>query len=146
MPPLTRSFAPRAAVICLLPWLVPVWIACADIAIEALKTDVRGVDLQVLKSGGEQLRRVGAVRTEIINGLSYESFAGEAPGTEQELVEYMSKMGFRFVADVDVVPERRWLDKVFVNEQFEHPSAASKAGPVSQPQVPSAAGDEPQTP
>jgi FkbM family methyltransferase len=85
--------------------------------IEYLKIDVQGVDLQVLKSAGEQLRRVGRVRVEVEARRVYKDVAGEAAGTEQQTVDYMSRMGFRFVRDLNVHAKRYWLDKEFVNAE-----------------------------
>jgi FkbM family methyltransferase len=93
----------------------------AHIAIESLKTDVQGLDLQVLKSAGEQLRRVGVVKAEVINEAIYKKLGDEAPATEGEFVTYMAKMGFRFGGDLDVAEGRRWLDKLFINNAFSPP-------------------------
>lgn len=87
-----------------------------ELTVEFVKTDVQGVDLQVLRSAGELLRRVERVRAEIINEAHYEDVGDETTGTEQEFVDYMAGMGFRFAGDVGVVEDRRWLDKDFVNE------------------------------
>jgi FkbM family methyltransferase len=83
--------------------------------IEYVKIDVQGVDLQVLRSAGEQLRRVGRVRVEVERLHVYKGVAGEHPGTEQETVDYMSRMGFKLVRDLNVHPKGFWLDKEFVN-------------------------------
>ena len=90
-----------------------------ELEITYLKTDVQSLDLQVLKSGGEQLRRVFKVRAEVITEGRYEDFDGERSGTEQEFVEYMESIGFRFLRDVGVQPKRVWLDKEFVNVEHE---------------------------
>ncbi len=86
------------------------------VEVEYLKTDVQGHDLQVLKSGGEQLRRVKRIKAEVINTAMYEGQGDARPGTEVEFVAYLKRMGFRFEADSDVQSGRRWLDKSFVNE------------------------------
>jgi FkbM family methyltransferase len=93
----------------------------AHIAIAALKTDVQGVDLQVLRSGGELLRRVAVVKTEVINEALYKKLGEEASGTEEEFVTYMTQMGFRFEGDHEIAQERRWLDKLFINNAFRPP-------------------------
>jgi FkbM family methyltransferase len=86
-----------------------------EIDVRYLKTDVQGQDLQVLKSAGRQLRRVGRVKAEVTNVVMYKGTGEARPGTEAEFVAYMKEMGFRFEADSDVQPDRRWLDKTFVN-------------------------------
>lgn len=89
-----------------------------DLEIEYLKTDVQGVDLQVIQSAGEQLRRVRRVRVEVINAPYYAHLGGHKPMPEQEMVAYMRSMGFRFVGDHDVQRDRTWLDKDFVNTRY----------------------------
>ena len=86
-----------------------------DIEVEFLKTDVQGVDLQVLQSAGEQLRRATRVKAEIINEPIYEASGKLRQGSENEFIEYMAGKGFQFVSDVDVWARRAWLDKIFVN-------------------------------
>ena len=54
--------------------------------VEFLKTDVQGHDLQVLKSAGEQIRRVERVQVEIINEAIYAGAGEWRPGTESEFV------------------------------------------------------------
>ncbi len=83
--------------------------------IEYLKVDVQGVDLQVVKSGGEQLRRVGRVRVEVERLPVYQGANGDRPGTEQETIDYMTRMGFKFDRDLNVHEKGYWLDKEFVN-------------------------------
>jgi FkbM family methyltransferase len=85
--------------------------------VEYVKTDVQGQDLQVLKSAGDQIRRVGRVQAEVINEHIYDGKGDMRPGTEPEFVEYMGSKGFRFVKDSNVGVNRRWLDKTFVNDQ-----------------------------
>lgn len=94
-----------------------------EIPVEFVKTDVQGVDLQVLRSAGELLRKVGRVRAEVINEAHYEAVGGEEAGTEQDFVDYMASMGFRFAGDAGVVEDRRWLDKDFVNEHGVAPQS-----------------------
>lgn len=88
----------------------------AHLPIEYVKVDVQGLDLQVIKSAGEALRRVGRVRAEVINEKSYVGIGEEKPATEDELVAYMDSMGFRFEKDLAVKEGRRWLDKLFINK------------------------------
>ena len=83
--------------------------------VEFLKTDVQGHDLQVLKSAGEQIRRVERVQAEIINEAIYAGAGEWRPGTESEFVSYMEGKGFRFEGDSNVRSKREWLDKHFVN-------------------------------
>lgn len=80
-----------------------------------LKTDVQGVDLQVLQSAGEKLRRVYRVRAEVINAPTYEPIGAQRPSGEAEMLAYMKRLGFRFVRDDAIQPGRSWLDKEFVN-------------------------------
>ncbi len=89
----------------------------ARLEIEYVKTDVQGLDLEVLRSAGEQLRRVTFVRAEVIRHRLYEEEDNRRPATEAEFLTYMSGMGFNFLSDWDVEPGRRWLDKQFVNER-----------------------------
>jgi FkbM family methyltransferase len=85
-----------------------------DVGVQYLKTDVQGHDLQVLKSAGDQLRRVETVRVEVINAAIYEGSGEWRPGTETEFVTYMASQGFDFKGDISVREGRRWLDKRFV--------------------------------
>jgi FkbM family methyltransferase len=87
----------------------------SDVDVEYVKTDVQGHDLQVLKSAGTQLRRVGSVRSEIINVAIYEGTGDWRPGTEAEFVAYMESQGFGFEKDSSIRHGRAWLDKSFVN-------------------------------
>lgn len=88
-----------------------------ELDIEFLKTDVQGVDLQVLKSAGDQLRRAWRVKTEVIvhNEGVYVGEGEDAPGSEDDFTGYMKSVGFEFVSDRNVAPERMWLDKEYVN-------------------------------
>ncbi|HEY2944873.1 MAG TPA: FkbM family methyltransferase [Vicinamibacteria bacterium] len=88
-----------------------------DIDVEYVKTDVQGVDLQVLQSAGESLRRAKGVRAEVINEAIYQASGQLHPGTEKEFVDYMASKGFEFVRDDEIWQRRAWLDKVFVNRQ-----------------------------
>lgn len=92
-----------------------------EVEVEYLKTDVQGVDLQVLKSAGEQLRRVERVRAEVINARIYEGSGDLQPGTEADFVAYMASKGFQFAGDDSVHKDRAWLDKDFVNPQRVNP-------------------------
>jgi FkbM family methyltransferase len=87
----------------------------AHLDVEWVKTDVQGLDLQVLKSAGEQLRRVGRIRAEVIVDRIYEGSGELRPGTEVEFVAHMESKGFRFQKDDVVRADRAWLDKNFVN-------------------------------
>lgn len=83
--------------------------------VDYLKTDVQGFDFQVLQSAGEQLRRVRRVKVEVINAAIYKGPGAARPGLEQEVVDYMRGLGFRFERDSGTRPGRPWVDKDFVN-------------------------------
>jgi FkbM family methyltransferase len=87
----------------------------AELEISYLKSDVQGFDLQVVKSAGEQLRRVYRLRVEVINIKLYEGVDSERPASEQEISAYLAGMGFEFLRDRDLAPDRRWLDKEYAN-------------------------------
>ncbi len=86
-----------------------------EIDVEYLKSDVQGLDLQVLKSGGEQLRRVARVKAEVIVERLYEGSGEFRQGTAAEFVSYMQSQGFEFERDSG--DYGAWLDKAFVNPQ-----------------------------
>jgi FkbM family methyltransferase len=88
-----------------------------EIEIEFLETDVQGLDLQVLKSAGEQLRRVKRVQAEVINDRIYDGSGALRPGTETEFVDFMAGKGFQFVGDTALWEHRAWLDKQWVNPE-----------------------------
>ena len=83
--------------------------------VDYLKTDVQGFDLRVLQSAGQQLRRVRRVKAEVINAAIYKGAGAARPGLEQEVVDYMRSLGFRFERDSGTRPGRPWVDKDFVN-------------------------------
>jgi FkbM family methyltransferase len=67
--------------------------------IELLKVDAQGVDLDVVKSGGKQLRRIGKIiiETQIDNSKKNESNILYKNGnTAVETLEYMQAEGFAF--------------------------------------------------
>ncbi len=72
-----------------------------------VKTDVQGVDLQVLQSAGESLRRVERVRAEVTNMAAYRKLAGQGMATENEMKTYLGKMGFEMIAEEGVQAEPR---------------------------------------
>ncbi len=86
-----------------------------ELEISYVKSDVQGFDLQVLEPAGEQLRRVRKLRAEVINIALYDGVDSERPAGEEEMSAYLQKMGFQFLRDQDVAPDRRWLDKEYVN-------------------------------
>jgi FkbM family methyltransferase len=104
-----------------------------DVEVEYLKTDVQGHDLQVLKSAGSHLRRVRAVKAEIINAAIYEGTGEWRPGTEAEFVAYMDSQGFAFEKDTSVRQGRAWLDKWFVNRNPPVVSAGLKHDDKGEP-------------
>jgi FkbM family methyltransferase len=82
-----------------------------------VKTDVQGVDLQVLQSAGPELERVYRVAAEVIRDRIYKGVGGKPVTTEAEMVEFMSGRGFRLVGDEagDYGENPGWADKSFVN-------------------------------
>jgi FkbM family methyltransferase len=85
----------------------------ADLEITYLKVDVQGLELRVLQSAGDELRRVYAVRTEILELAAYEADGTGHLPTRAEIEGFMAGMGFRFVKDVEV--HEGWRDKAYVN-------------------------------
>lgn len=83
-----------------------------------LKTDVQGMDLQVLKSAGEQLHRVERVDSEIINWDVYLKDGKESMSKDWEFHAYMKSMGFRLEKEV-ATPNRELVGALYVNERFE---------------------------
>jgi FkbM family methyltransferase len=61
-------------------------------AVDYLKIDAQGLDLEVVKSAGDRLRDVAKVQLEATT-VSYRQYEG-APGREV-IIEYMNSMGFR---------------------------------------------------
>ncbi len=80
-----------------------------------VKTDVQGVDLQVLQSAGESLRRVERIRSEVTNMAAYKKLAGQGMATENEMKTYLGKMGFEMIAEEGVQADRDWLDQIYLN-------------------------------
>lgn len=80
-----------------------------------VKTDVQGVDLQVLQSAGESLRRVERVRAEVINSSEYRKLNGQGMSSESEMVKHMASRGFRLAQEAGIQQDRAWLDQIFVN-------------------------------
>lgn len=99
-----------------------------ELDIEFLKTDVQGLDLQVLKSAGDHLRRVGKVKAEVIvkNEGHYFATGEYVPGKEEEFTTYMKSMGFVFSHDVGTASQRAWLDKIYVNMATRNQPIAEK--------------------
>ena len=95
----------------------------------------------MLKSAGEQIRRVRRVKVEVINAPIYDGTGERRPGTEKEFVDYLAGHGFDFERDTGVRPNRVWLDKWFVNrrrtgaagERRRRPGAGAIAGSVEWP-------------
>jgi len=80
-----------------------------------VKTDVQGVDLQVLQSAGESLRRVQRVRAEVINSPEYKKLDGRGMASEREMTNYLRSKGFELALESGVQLDRAWLDQIFVN-------------------------------
>ena len=89
--------------------------------IEYLKTDVQGHDLQVLRSAGDHIRRVGRIRVEVINTAIYEGSGEWKPGREEDFVRHLGQHGFEFERDSAIRGARLWLDKSFVNRRRPAP-------------------------
>gem|GEM_PF-1721157 len=87
----------------------------ADLPIEYLKVDVQGLDLQVLKSAGDHIRRVEKIRTEVTNSEFYKGEGENRRGTEAEFDEYLVSHGFRFQREFGIGPGRAWVDKIYLN-------------------------------
>jgi FkbM family methyltransferase len=85
------------------------------VEIAYVKTDVQGVDLQVLQSAGESLRRVERIRSEITNLPAYRKLEGQGMATETEMKTYLRKVGFDLVGEEGVQPDRGWLDQIYLN-------------------------------
>jgi FkbM family methyltransferase len=86
-----------------------------NIAIAYVKTDVQGVDLEVLQSAGDALKRVERVRAEVTNLGAYRKLGGQGMATETEMRTYLRKMGFDLVGEDAVQAERDWLDQIYLN-------------------------------
>ena len=80
-----------------------------------VKTDVQGVDLQVLQSAGDSLKRVERVRAEVINAPDYKKLAGQGMASEREMVTYLQSQGFLLAQETGVQADRAWLDQNFLN-------------------------------
>jgi FkbM family methyltransferase len=87
------------------------------ISIAYVKTDVQGVDLQVLQSAGESLRRVERVRAEITNIDAYRKLDGKGMATENEMKAYLRAKGFDLIAEDGVQADRGWLDQIYLNRE-----------------------------
>lgn len=89
-----------------------------------LKTDVQGLDLAVLMSGGDQLGRAAKVLTEIdLSG----SYVGDGPGedaTEEEFDRYMASQGFaRIPGEPDeYLRSKKW----YIDAVYEQDSRAGE--------------------
>jgi len=85
----------------------------ARYSVSYIKTDVQGVDLQVLQSGGTGLRRAERVRAEVINRPEYKKLNGQGMSTDKEMVAYMETQGFRLEDETSIMAG--FLDANFVN-------------------------------
>lgn len=84
-------------------------------ALAYVKTDVQGVDLQVLQSAGPSLTRLERIRAEVINTPEYKKLNGQGMSSENEIVSYLLGQGFRLEAETGVQLDRAWLDQNFIN-------------------------------
>lgn len=87
----------------------------ARYSVAYVKTDVQGVDLQVLQSAGPALGRAERIRAEVINTPEYKKLHGQGMASEGEIVSYLESQGFRLDAEYGVQPDRAWLDQLFLN-------------------------------
>ena len=85
----------------------------ARYSVSYVKTDVQGVDLQVLQSGGAGLRRAERVRAEIIHSPEYKKLNGQGMSTDKEMAAYMESQGFLLENETSTVAS--FLDANFVN-------------------------------
>lgn len=85
----------------------------ARYSVSYVKTDVQGVDLQVLQSAGMGLRRAERVRAEIIHRPEYKKLNGQGMSTDKEMAAYMEGQGFLLENETSMVPG--FLDANFVN-------------------------------
>ena len=85
----------------------------ARYSVSYVKTDVQGVDLQVLQSGGAGLRRAERVRAEIIHSPEYKKLNGQGMSTDKEMAAYMESQGFLLENETGMVAG--FLDANFVN-------------------------------
>ena len=96
-----------------------------------LKTDVQGFDLAVLMSGGDALRRVSEVLTEIDLSSSY---VGGGPGEnapEAEYDRYMESKGFKRIpgkADDYLRDRKLYIDAVYRRESTGGGGTPTPAG------------------
>jgi FkbM family methyltransferase len=85
------------------------------LAIEMLKVDTQGRDLQVVKSAGMAIRRVKTVVVEVLLKPAYQGEGDERPGTEQEFIDYLGTHGFALVKKFNVFPNQQQEDLEFEN-------------------------------
>lgn len=89
-----------------------------SLAIEMLKVDTQGRDLQVVKSAGLAIRRVKTVVVEVLLKPAYEGEGAEKPGTEQEFIDYLGSHGFALVKRFNVYPNQQQEDLEFENRNW----------------------------
>ena len=100
----------------------------AHISVEFLKTDIQGLDLQALKSAGDQILRVKRIQTEIMNTALYEKTGSESMSSEQEFQDYLGGRGFTLVGE-KVTPNREWLDAFYANDRWDRSSLLGRLAP-----------------
>ncbi|MBI4817538.1 MAG: FkbM family methyltransferase [Deltaproteobacteria bacterium] len=91
-----------------------------NLCIEFLKTDVQGVDLQVLKSGADELKRVKIIRAEVINRPIYDG-KGQSMSGPDEFKSYLGGIGFKHVTEFDTMVaegEVAWTNLEFLREEW----------------------------
>lgn len=90
----------------------------SDLPIIFMKTDTQGMDLAVLMSGGEELRRIKEIRSEIVvDKTSYAKGGDGSMGTEKEFHEYMLSKGFSLKME-GVAGDRWYVEAIYENDHW----------------------------
>lgn len=91
------------------------------LSIELLKVDVQGKDLQVLQSGGEQLRRIKKIIAEVNLGSMYEGDGGTAKDPEDSFIDLLTPLGFEKTGATyyKIRGQPAYANVVFENQLFD---------------------------
>lgn len=88
----------------------------ANVEIEFLKTDTQGYDLDVVKSAGEGIRRVGRIMTETyLRGIEERRYEGVRNDLVRDWVPYMREMGYTLQNPPDYEGDE--YDAIWVREK-----------------------------